>query len=73
MKEIILNDNEIADVFNNFFSNIKTLAVPQNVYSDLFIGNTDESTLTAIVKYPKHASLLVIKEKCEKRKPFLHI
>ena len=56
---------------NNFFSNVlKTLGIPQNVYSDLFIGNIDDPTMRYIVKCGKHASILGIKEKSKKRKPF---
>ena len=50
---IISNDNKIAEALNNFFSNvIKTLEIPQNVYSDLFVGDIDD-----------HHSVLAIKEK----------
>ena len=50
---IISNDNKIAEALNNFFSNvIKTLEIPQNVCSDLFVGDIDD-----------HHSVLTIKEK----------
>ena len=62
--EKILCNNEIAEVLNNFFSDIvKTLVIPQNVSSDLFIKN--DPTLRVIVQYPKHLSILTIKEKCK--------
>ena len=68
----ISNDNKIAEVLNNFFSNItKTLWIPLNVYSDLFIGDTDDPRERTILKYPKHPSILAIKERCEKRQPLL--
>ena len=39
--KILSNDHEIADVLNNFFSNVvKTLGIPQNVYFSLFMGDT---------------------------------
>ena len=63
--EKILPNNEIAEVLNNFFSDIvKALVIPQNVCSGLFIGN--DPTLRAIVQYPKHPSILAIKEKSKK-------
>ena len=42
-------------ILNNSFSiYIITLLIPQNVYSGLSIGDTDDPILRAIVKYPKH-------------------
>ena len=39
---------------HNFFSNFtKALGIPQNVYSDLLIGDIDDPTLRAIVEYHK--------------------
>ena len=71
-QKILSNDNGIADVLNNFFSNIiKKLQNHQNIYSDLFIGDTDGPRLRANVKHPKHPSILAIKEIYKKRKPFL--
>ena len=56
---------------NNFVSNaIKTLGIPQNVYSDLLIGGIDHPTLGTIVKCRKYPSILAIKETCKKLKPF---
>ena len=53
--EIILyNDNELAEVLNNFFSNFtKSLGIPKNVYSDFFISEMDDPTLRGIVNYRK--------------------
>ena len=36
----------------------------------MFIGDIDDATPRAIVNCRKHPSILVIKEKCKKRKPF---
>ena len=36
----------------------------------MFIGNIDDPTMRDIVKCGKHASILGIKEKSKKRKPF---
>ena len=48
------NDNEIAEILNNFFSNVtEALEIPQNVCSDLFLGGIDDPTQRAIVKYHK--------------------
>ena len=70
--KILSNDNEIAEGLNNFFSNIiKTLWILQNGYFDLFIGDIDDPRLRAIVQYPQYPSMLAIKEKCKKWKPFL--
>ena len=43
---------------------IKTLEIPQNIYSDLFIGDIDDPSLRAIVKYRKHPSILAINKRC---------
>ena len=43
---------------------IKTLGIPQNIYSDLFIGDIDDPSLRAIVKYRKHPSILAINKRC---------
>ena len=59
-KKIPPNDNKIAEILNNFRSDIvKTFWIPQNVYSDLFNGDLDDTTLNAIVKYSKHPSILI--------------
>ena len=34
------------------------------------LGDIDDPRLKAIVKYPKHPSILAIIEKCKMRKPF---
>ena len=53
-ERVLYNDNEIAEILNNFFSNFtKALGIPQNVYSDLLIGDIDDPTLRAIVEYHK--------------------
>lgn len=36
----------------------------------LFTGDVHDPRLSDFVKYPKRHSMLAIKEKCEKRKPF---
>ena len=53
--EIILyNDNALAEILNNFFSNFtKSLGIPKNVYSDFFISEMDDPTLRGRVKYRK--------------------
>ena len=50
---------------------IKTLWIPQNIYSDLFIVHIDDPRPRIIVNYPKHPSILAIKGECKKQKPFL--
>lgn len=53
-ERILCNDNETAEILNNFFPNVtKALGIPKDVYSVFFIGKIDDPTLRAIVKYRK--------------------
>lgn len=62
--KVISNNDEIAEVLNNFFSLvIKTLRVSKNVYFDSLLGDFDGPKVRAIVKYSKHFSMLAITKK----------
>ena len=51
-----------ADVFNNFFGNIvKNLNISQYSDFDPIIENIKDATLTVILKYKKHPSILAIR------------
>ena len=53
-ERVLYNDNEIAEILNNFLSNVtKALGIPQNIYSYLFIADFDNPILSAILKYHK--------------------
>ena len=53
-ERVLYNDNEIAEILNNFLSNVtKALGIPQNIYSYLFIAGFDNPILSAILKYHK--------------------
>ena len=53
-ERVLYNDNEIAEILNNFLSNVtKALGIPQNIYSYLFIADFDNRILSAILKYHK--------------------
>ena len=69
--KVISNNDEIAEVLNNFFSRaIKTLEISKNVYFDLFLGDFDCPKVRAIVKYLKHLTMLAITKKWKKGKSF---
>ena len=66
-KEIIKNDSSVANVLNNFFSNIvKTLRISDYMHIHA-LGEVvnDPPTLKAIMKYGNHPSVLTILDKYE--------
>ena len=70
--EIVKNEKETAEVFNNFFGNtVKNLNVSQHPDFDPLIENVKEPTLKAILKYEKHPSILAIRTKCNRNGVFL--
>ena len=59
-EEILTKDNSVAKVLNNFFSNIvKTLGIN----SHPLVKEVNDPTLTAILKYRNHPSVLTILDK----------
>ena len=59
--EILETKKGTAEVFNNFFGNVvKNLNIFQYSYFDPIIENVKDTTLTAILKYKKHTSILGI-------------
>ena len=56
-EEIITNDQEIAKVLNDVFSNIiKTLNISKKGHTDSMIENVRDSTLKVLLKYRKQDS-----------------
>ena len=69
--EIVKTKKETAEDFNNFFGNIvKNLHISQYPDFDPIIGKVKDPTLKAIFKYEKHASILVIRNKCNRNSAF---
>ena len=63
-EKIINNYQEIAQILNDFFSNIiENLNIPQKNHTDSTIDNVRDRTLKAILKCSKHPSILTIKRK----------
>ena len=57
--KILKADLEIAETLNTFFENIvKNLAINEYSNFDHVINNVKDSTLTAILKYKDHPSIL---------------
>ena len=62
-ENIISNDKKVAEIFHEFFSNVvKTLNISQGQY---FISGTSQtdSVLQSIEKFPKHTSIINIKNR----------
>ena len=59
--EYVKTEMKIAEVFNNFFSNIvKNLKIPQYANFDLIAQNIKGPTLKPIMKYKNHPSIHTI-------------
>ena len=70
-EEIITEDKEIADVFNNFFVNIVSdLEIPIIQNYDMCFEKTEDPVLNAIKKYRYHLSITMIKNKIEEQSNF---
>ena len=68
-KEIVLHDENTAQVLNTFFSNILgRLNIPEYVTNDPISDNISDPIIKLIVKYRKHPSILTIGEVCKERK-----
>ena len=64
--ELLNSESETAEVLNNFFSNIvKNLKIPAYENLDRNFENVEDPVLRAILKYKKHPSITVIKEKAK--------
>ena len=57
-------------MFNNFFSNIKNLGIPQYNEIDPVSENIEDTLMKAIMKYRCHRSIIAIKEKCNSKFSF---
>ena len=68
-KEIVLHDENTAQVLNTFFSNILgRLNIPEYVTNHPISDNISDPIIKLIVKYRKHPSILTIGEVCKERK-----
>ena len=64
-------DPEIAEVLNNFFSNIvQNLDISRYSNNKPLVSNTNDATLKAIVKYRNHPSIIAIQNKCKDKSNF---
>ena len=64
-EEIISDDNQLAHIFNHFFSNaVKSLNIDyfEHFSFDCVFSENEDPVLNAIEKYSKHPSILKIKE-----------
>ena len=62
--EVIINNGKVANVFNNYFSNIvDLLEIPENFEITNMSNHIEDNVEKAIVMYNKHPSILKIKEK----------
>ena len=70
-EEIINNDDEIAEVFMEFFANqVDSLGIVQNELLLNKIENSDGRVADAIKMYESHPSILKIKENVVINTPF---
>ena len=70
-EEIITDDKEIAEVFNEFFVNIvPNLKIPTNLYCNMEFQKTGDPISDAITKYKDHPSILMIKSKIDSQSKF---
>ena len=68
-KEIVLHDENTAQVLNTFSSNILgRLNIPEYVTNDPISDNISDPIIKLIVKYRKHPSILTIGEVRKERK-----
>ena len=64
-EEIILDDDQVAHIFNRFFSNaVKGLNIDyfEHFSFDCIFSESEDPVINAIEKYSKHPSILKIKE-----------
>ena len=63
-EEIILDEEKVSEIFNNFFVNfVPTLKMPTNHNCNMDFQKTDDPVLNAINKYKYHSSTVIIKSK----------
>ena len=70
-EKLIINDQQCAEVFNNYFSSIiEELNIPidQNLLNDTPLF--DDPIIAAVHKHERHPSILKIKEKFKKHDLF---
>ena len=69
--ELVKTDLEIAEVLNNFFSNIvQNLGISRYSNNEPLVSNTNDATLKAILKYRNHPSIIAIRSKCKDKGNF---
>ena len=70
-EEIISDDKDVAEIFNNFFVNIvPNLKIPTNHGFGTDFLKTDEPVLNAINKYKNHPSVVMIRDKSDPHSQF---
>ena len=71
--ELLKNESETTEVFNNFFSNIvKNLKIPEYKNLNTNTENAKDPVFRAILKYKNHPSIIAIKEKSKNEKFSFH-
>ena len=69
--ELIKRDLEIAEVLNEFFSNIiQNLNITRYSNNKPFIDNIKDSTMKVILKYRNHPSIAAIRNQCRNSDSF---
>ena len=69
--ELVKTDLETAEVFNNFFSNIaQNLKISRYTNEKPIVGNINDPTLKAVLKYRNHPSITAIQNKCKIKDSF---
>ena len=70
--EVAKTELETAKTLNNFFGNvIKNLMIPKYSEYDASIDRVENRTITTILKYRNHPSILAIRERKKKTDKFL--
>ena len=71
-EEVILDDKEVAEIFNKFFANIvSNLKIPASHNCNKDFQKTNDPVLNSINKYKYIPSIFMIKSKIEPQSKFL--
>ena len=69
--ELTKTDLETSEVLNNVFSNIvQNLDISRSSNGEPLVSNTNDATLTAILKYRNDPSIIAIQSKCKDKGSF---
>ena len=69
-EEIILNEEKVSEIFNNFFKSVPNIKIPIIHNCNIEFKKTDDSVLNAINNYKHHSSIVMIKGKIEPESMF---